>query len=370
MPTTPSQSTQNDFQFAGFLFPTTTAVPDEIFDTLLSKLTGAELKVLLYICRRTYGFKKSSDDISLSQIVRGIQTKQGEVLDRGTGLNKSTVVRVLGALEEKKIIVRRRNSSVKRGNEPTTYALNFVHTPLVQNETRAGSTMQQGLAPTEDTQQTAKQDTARQPALADQLVKFGLAKSTAKKLVNDFSEERIQEKIDFLRFYQTHKPGKIISPNRWLRSAIKDDYEAPDGYQSRADLAHKQAKKEEMAKLVSQQQAKLKAEVKAAADKKSEMEKAVLAKLEERFETNQQIKTLWQDVLEELHNTTSQLNYKLAKGVHLLTINDNVAIFAASNSFSIDQIRRSIGVLLVEMFAVRGYEVLEMEALILSDHAP
>jgi len=61
-----------------------------LFDELLSLLSGAELKVLLYLMRRTFGFKKDSDSISLSQICRGISRKDGTALDHGTGLSQST----------------------------------------------------------------------------------------------------------------------------------------------------------------------------------------------------------------------------------------------------------------------------------------
>ena len=44
-----------------------TAVPNGIIDWLLPDLTGGELKVLLYICRRTRGFRKQEDRISVSQ---------------------------------------------------------------------------------------------------------------------------------------------------------------------------------------------------------------------------------------------------------------------------------------------------------------
>ena len=56
----------------GFLRPTTTPTPDEIFDVWLSHLSGAETKVILYIVRRTFGFGKDADAISLSQICNGI----------------------------------------------------------------------------------------------------------------------------------------------------------------------------------------------------------------------------------------------------------------------------------------------------------
>jgi len=38
-----------DFYFPGFLHPTTTPVPDDVFDELMPRLTEGELKVLLQI---------------------------------------------------------------------------------------------------------------------------------------------------------------------------------------------------------------------------------------------------------------------------------------------------------------------------------
>src|SRR5436309_15304390 len=91
----------NTQKFGGFHSPTYTPVPDELFDELLADLSGAELKVLMYICRRTFGFKKDRDTISISQMTDGIQKKDGEVLDRGTGLSKDSVARAVKSLEEK-----------------------------------------------------------------------------------------------------------------------------------------------------------------------------------------------------------------------------------------------------------------------------
>jgi phage replication O-like protein O len=67
-------------------------------------LSGGELKVLLYMYRRTFGFRKDSDRISLSQIAQGITTKTGRVLDQGTGLTKRHVITALKSLEKKNII--------------------------------------------------------------------------------------------------------------------------------------------------------------------------------------------------------------------------------------------------------------------------
>src|SRR6266516_5042669 len=99
------KNTATTIQFKGFVSPRYTQVPDELFDDLMSHLSGAELKVLLYIIRRTFGFKKDSDNISLNQMLHGITTKEGEVLDRGTGLSKKTLLETIKSLVEKNLII-------------------------------------------------------------------------------------------------------------------------------------------------------------------------------------------------------------------------------------------------------------------------
>src|SRR3954462_397415 len=112
--------------FRGFRSPNYTPVPDELFDELLVDLSGAELKALLYIIRRTFGFKRDSDNISLSQMLQGIRTRDGRVLDRGVGLSKKTLLLALRTLEERGIILTERRQSAEKSNEPTVYQLNVV----------------------------------------------------------------------------------------------------------------------------------------------------------------------------------------------------------------------------------------------------
>src|SRR3954451_13839379 len=95
----------DDFSFDGFESPNTTPVPDVVFDQLLAKLGEAELKALLYIIRRTFGFKRDRDPISFNQFLRGIATRDGRVLDQGCGVkDRTTLSRALRSLEEKGII--------------------------------------------------------------------------------------------------------------------------------------------------------------------------------------------------------------------------------------------------------------------------
>jgi phage replication O-like protein O len=120
--------------FRGFRSPNTTPIPDEVFDELLADLSGAELKVLLYICRRTFGWKKESDNISLNQMLRGITRKDGTRLDRGVGLSKPTLLRTIKSLVEKGIILAEQRDSQEKGHEPTNYRLHMAD-PLGQKLT-------------------------------------------------------------------------------------------------------------------------------------------------------------------------------------------------------------------------------------------
>jgi hypothetical protein len=112
-------------RFKGFSRPNTTPTPDELFDLFLTGLTHAELKVLLYIVRRTFGFKKDADRISLSQIVRGIKTKHGKQLDRGAGVTKKTAILAIKRLEERGLIKVTRSRTEDGYNEVNLYRLRF-----------------------------------------------------------------------------------------------------------------------------------------------------------------------------------------------------------------------------------------------------
>lgn len=150
------------YYFEGFSSPNSTYVPDVVFDELAPQLTEAELRVLLYIIRRTFGFKKNADTISLRQMTTGIRTKEGKVLDNGTGLSKSANARGVKGLIEKGIILATRNRSKTKGDEATTYTLHFKDTPVSSKETRGVSLKEHGGVLLEDPQHTVKQNTVRQ----------------------------------------------------------------------------------------------------------------------------------------------------------------------------------------------------------------
>jgi hypothetical protein len=127
--------------FAGFHGPNFTQVPDQLFDELLPTLSGSELKVLLYIIRRTFGFKRDADAISLSQMLSGIVTRDGRRLDHGAGVSKKSLLSALRSLEKRSIIVIERRRIAGRGDTASVYQLN-----VIRSETRGVKTPPRGGA--------------------------------------------------------------------------------------------------------------------------------------------------------------------------------------------------------------------------------
>ena len=80
---------------SNLLIPNSTQIPNVILDKIIPGISEADARCLLYICRRTYGFQKQRDRISLTQFVAGIVSREGEVLDYGTGMSRPAVVEAL-----------------------------------------------------------------------------------------------------------------------------------------------------------------------------------------------------------------------------------------------------------------------------------
>lgn len=112
-------------EFGGFTTPTATAVPDQFFDELMPTLSLAEIRVLLFLIRCTYGSRRLSAEISLRQMLEGVYDSDGYMLAPGVGMSKATVCRALSVLRRRKVILAERRRSAELGNEPTSYRLNM-----------------------------------------------------------------------------------------------------------------------------------------------------------------------------------------------------------------------------------------------------
>lgn len=89
--------------------PNYTQTPNELFDHWLPNLGEGELKVLLVIMRKTFGWHKEKDAISISQ------------LSKITGLHEETVVKAAKSLQSKGIV--NREVIGQEGKQQTIYSL-------------------------------------------------------------------------------------------------------------------------------------------------------------------------------------------------------------------------------------------------------
>jgi len=235
------------FYFTGFVCPTTTPVPDQLFDILLPVLKEAELKVLLYIIRRTFGFKKNSDAISLNQISNGIKTKGGKILDYGTGLDRRSVMRACKGLLEKNIIKLKKGVNEDGVNQINIYSLNIIEPRVGENYPYSsdqnvpteeenfpyrGDLKNPTLEENFPAQQTDKQINSLQQTDKQQdkedlvalLIKIGISKKVAERLHNIYPTEIIMKQIKYLPFRRAENPPAL------LIKALNEDWPAPAEY--------------------------------------------------------------------------------------------------------------------------------------------
>ena len=110
--------------------PNTTDVPNEILDFWMPKLKESELKVLLYVVRKTYGYKgkEDGDFISLSQLLNGVKKKDGSYQDKGTGLGRTAILSAINILEDVGLI------KVVRGREKEGYRTTNFYKLAIRDE--------------------------------------------------------------------------------------------------------------------------------------------------------------------------------------------------------------------------------------------
>jgi DNA-binding transcriptional ArsR family regulator len=232
--------------------PNVTQTPDILLDHWMAELSGAEFKVLMYLVRRTYGFRKPSDTVALSQLTDGIRRRDGSVVDRGTGLSKSTVCAALAQLEARGLVLRERRESEAHGTAATCYQLNLAAPdPPVQKSDRGVSENRTGPLSENRTQQqttllqqtTATTSPAAAPlddhtdqALVTLLRDVGVSPGVATRLAAQLPEECARQ-LTYLPFVENLRS----SPGAYLRAAIEGRYAPPPGWARAQD---KQQQKE------------------------------------------------------------------------------------------------------------------------------
>ena len=314
--------------FRGFQKPNYTMVPDELFDELLADLNGSELKALLYIVRRTFGFKRDSDSISINQMLEGIRARDGRVLDRGTGLARSTLVNALKSLEDRNVIISERRSSPDQGFEATIYRLNVIgyepegrsETPdtpstkielgMSENRTPPSTKIELALVRKSNPQETVKQHTDNNSVVA-LLRDRGVSQTIAKRLAEAHPEDSVRAKVEILDYLvETGSPLVERNPAGYLRKAIEEDYAVPAGFRSREER-------------------EVEARAREQAEEEAEGFRAShdpVARARADYGTTAEELALWRQVQEQLRLTLAESTYSsYFRNAVLLSLDGNVA---------------------------------------------
>lgn len=105
------------------IVPNTFQTPNLYVDRLMSLLTDAELRILIYMTRRILGFQRREDKISLSQFTTGLTSiSSNEHLDYGAGVSKEAARTALDNLVKFNVVTQTQPyDSAKR--TPATWSL-------------------------------------------------------------------------------------------------------------------------------------------------------------------------------------------------------------------------------------------------------
>lgn len=246
------------FVYEGFNTPNGTFVPDDVFDLIAPRLTEAELRVLLYIVRRTFGFAKNADAISLRQLTDGITARDGRILDYGTGMSRKGVIGGIKGLQQKGIIHVHKQMDPRGDSEINVYSLRFrdgvvtesnypgnpKSLPLVTQGNPQESALQEpvkqqplppDLQPAEGAvvaSETQKKPSESEQRLYETLKDLGIHHHTASKLLRGYDLEQIETMCAYVsdRLGQGWAPQESVAA--WLVAAIKGKYTLPPGYLS------------------------------------------------------------------------------------------------------------------------------------------
>lgn len=367
-------------QFAGFDLPEQNwfKMPRIWTDITADISSLAELKVVEYVLKHTWGFQEYgiAKHITTDEFMHGRRRADGTRLDRGTGLTKPSVWAGLKNAVAHGYLLEIVDDS-DRARVKKYYALRMRHAPdtgeleadslppmppppnsprehppeSVQNEPETGGVKnlnagtknlnpgtknlssggkesyhrteidtleRQQQKETNNNNSSNPESNAAHDAVVVALSTHGIGRNVARKLAREHEPAYIHTKIEYLEFLEETAPGEVRKPAAWLRRAIEDDFEAPDGFISVEDRQHHQNEQKAREKAILEAQERYSAQ-------QLEAEKAAQAataqwrkELHRRYGTTSQEEMVWKQALEEARATIGDTYWGLfAHGVLL-----------------------------------------------------
>lgn len=396
MPTDLATPTTSSFH--GFDIPRQNwfKMPNNWTDITAEISSIAELKVVEYVLKHTWGYQEYGlrKRITNDEFMHGRKRKDGTRIDKGTGLTKPSVIAGLKAAIERGLLIEEIDDSdlgrvkkyyslrmqeglseeieaadetpptlpdAERGNElgvKTFYprvkdlnagvkkidpeVKNFDHRgkkslPRTEKDTLARHLEQ------EDNNNNSNAERNEQNVVVVALVQQGITDKVAQQLASRYSPERIAEKIEFLSYLGEYDPEKVKNPQGWLRTAIEQDYAAPDGYKSPAERLAEAAAEErraaEMQEALVRQQRR-QAEVQ---ERQHQAQEEKLTQLQAQYGTGQRELVLWKQVLAELRiSMPSAAFHAYMANTVLLTLTNAEALIGLANASARDWVENRL----------------------------
>jgi hypothetical protein len=362
-------------------------MPNEWIDMCAEINSLAEIKVVQYIMRHTwghqeYGIKKR---ISLDEFMNGRLRKDGGRIDKGTGLSKPSVIAGIRSAVERGFLVEEVDNSdkarvkkfyslrmhpqtheevesdVDEEPEPDQYpqnqgdeggvkdlnadVKNFY--PDVKNLYPRGKesihrtkkeTLERNLKKETDNNNTRADSSDPIDTVVVALFSRGISKRVAEQLASNHSQDLIEEKIEFHDFLVAERPSDIKKPAAWLRKAIEDDYKAPDGFVSAIER-HRQAEELERRKqaVLAAQEAQEKAAAQARQSEREQLELR-LSSLHEKHNTTPEALDFWGAVKQQLESKSTAPVFALVADSHILQLNGKTALVGVTAEFKLKQL--------------------------------
>lgn len=188
--------------------PRFTPVPHELIDEHLLEMSGPEVKVLLVILRKSHGWNRETETISLSQ------------LSKIAGISTSTCSDSVKALVDRGLVKKTTNSTTENGHCASTYEPCFEDDPPSRPSEEATRSSEDPSRPSEEYKEERKEAKERKEYYS----------SPTPSLEENPPEPEPRAKPFFEQFYRAHKRGggKVdwnakAEHNAWLMEQSETD---------------------------------------------------------------------------------------------------------------------------------------------------
>jgi len=196
--------------------PNVTQVPNIILDKWMGILTPAEFKVLIFICRKTFGWHKKSDKISLSQIMEA------------TSLSDRGALNCVEKLEKSYKILKVKRKKKPGRNDINTYSLIIserVNSVPEENDGRVNSVPKKGELSSRTKETLTKEIYSRKSKTSDNTQgsedKEEISQDKKRSIEEIKKSEAFQDSIKLAEFLKTyilewkHKLSKGTDITKW-----------------------------------------------------------------------------------------------------------------------------------------------------------